>query len=170
MDLQPRLDALIDEATRAIEAGGQLLVFGNGGSAADAQHLAAELVGRFAADRRALPALALSSDTAVLTAVANDLGYDRVFARQVEALARPGDLLLALSTSGSSPNVLRAVAAGAERGCVCWGMTGRAPNLLSALLTDRVLAVPSTETARIQEAHGFLGHVLCAQLERALRL
>lgn len=152
----------------ALCAGRKALFFGNGGSAAEAQHLAAELVGRFRAERRALPALALSADTSALTALGNDYGFERVFARQIEALAEPGDVAVALSTSGSSPNVLAAVMAARARGCTVLGITGARGQRLAALC-DAPVMVPSTETARIQEASLTVGHLWCEMVDLELR-
>jgi D-sedoheptulose 7-phosphate isomerase len=149
----------------ALRAGRKVLACGNGGSAADAQHVAAELVGRFAGERRAWPALALTTDTSVLTAVANDYGFDRVFARQVEAHGQAGDVLIAISTSGASPNVLRAVETARARGMVTIGLTGRDGGELGRMV-DVHLHVPSPSTPRVQEAHATLLHVLCELIER----
>jgi D-sedoheptulose 7-phosphate isomerase len=149
-----------------LEGGGKVLLFGNGGSAADAQHIAAELVGRFKQERRGLPAVALTTDTSALTAIANDYGYEHVFARQVEALAAPGDVVVALSTSGNSPNVVRAVEAAARIGCAAIALTGRDGGTLGKLAQVH-LNVPHDDTARVQEAHITLGHILCDCVERA---
>ncbi len=140
---------------------------GNGGSAGDAQHLAAELVGRLVKDRRALPGLALSTDSSALTCIGNDFGFNEVFARQVEGLGRAGDVLIAISTSGNSPNVLRAVEVARPAGVFVVGLLGRDGGKLGPLV-DLPIIVPSDETARIQEAHIFIGHVLCAGIEKAL--
>jgi phosphoheptose isomerase len=150
-----------------LDAGGRLLVAGNGGSAAEAQHLAAELVGRYRDERRPLSALALTADTAALTAIGNDYGADEVFARQVVAHGRPGDVLVLLSTSGRSPNVLRAAARAHELGVVVWALTGRAPNPL-ALAGDEALCVDADETATVQEVHLVAVHLLCAAVDAAL--
>lgn len=139
---------------------GKVLLCGNGGSAADAQHIAAEFVGRFETDRRGLPAIALTTDTSALTAITNDHGYERVFARQVEALARPGDLVVGISTSGTSPNVLAAIMAAQKLGCRTVGMTGAQGKRLASLC-DAAVLVPSNRTARIQEAHIVIGHIWC---------
>lgn len=157
------------EAARArcadsLARGGKLLVCGNGGSAADAQHFAAELVGRYEADRRALAAIALTTDTSALTAIANDFGYDRVFARQVEALGRAGDVLIALSTSGNSPNVVLAAELARARGVGVVALTGDGGGRLAAL-ADVLLAVPSRRVARIQEVHELCLHSLALALE-----
>lgn len=151
----------------ALERGHKVLLCGNGGSAADAQHIAAELVGRFVAERRALPAIALTTDTSALTAIANDYGYDVVFARQVEALGQPGDVLIAITTSGRSPNVVAAVAAARARGLSVIGLTGAA-GMEFAAGCDVGVAVPATATARIQECHIAVGHVLCELIDHAL--
>jgi D-sedoheptulose 7-phosphate isomerase len=150
-----------------LRAGGKLLFFGNGGSAADAQHLAAEFVNRFLRDRRALAAVALTTDSSALTSIGNDLGFDQVFARQIEALARPGDLVVALSTSGTSANVLRGVEAARRLGCATVGLTGGSGGRL-AKAVDEAFVVPSSETPRIQETHITLGHALCAVVDEIL--
>jgi D-sedoheptulose 7-phosphate isomerase len=142
-------------------------VCGNGGSAADAQHFAAELVGRFTRERRAWPALALTTDTSILTAVGNDYGFDRVFARQVEAHGQPGDVLIGISTSGGSPDVLAAAAAARARGLRTIGLTGRDGGALGRVV-DIHLNVPSVSTARTQEVHCTLLHVLCDLVEQDL--
>jgi len=137
---------------------------GNGGSAAEAQHLATELVVRFVRNRGALPAMALGADGSMLTAAGNDLGFDRVFARQIEALGRPGDLLVAMTTSGRSPNMIQAVRAARARGVQVIGMTGEAGKAF-ARRCDAALVVPSLKTARIQEMHLLVGHILCERAE-----
>jgi phosphoheptose isomerase len=147
--------------------GGRLLVAGNGGSAAEAQHLTAELVGRFEAERRPLSAIVLHGDTSTVTAVCNDYGGEEVFARQVEAHGRPGDVLLLLSTSGRSPNLLRAAARAHSCGVAVWALTGPTPNPL-ARVADRVVAVDAASTSAIQEAHLVAVHALCAAVERFL--
>ncbi|HEX8495747.1 MAG TPA: SIS domain-containing protein [Actinomycetales bacterium] len=147
--------------------GGRLLVAGNGGSAAEAQHLTAELVGRFEAERRPLSALVLHGDTSTVTAVANDYGTDEIFARQVQAHGRPGDVLLLLSTSGRSGNVLRAAERARHHGIEVWALTGRSPSPLS-VLADRVVAVESDSVSAVQEVHLIAVHALCAAVERHL--
>ena len=147
--------------------GGRLLVAGNGGSAAEAQHLAAELVGKLRHDRTPLSAIALCAETASLTAIGNDFGYEELFARQVRAHGRPGDILLLLSTSGRSPNLLAAARAGREVGMRCWACTGPAPNPLAELCGD-VLAVPAADPQVVQELHLVSAHVLCAYVDQAL--
>jgi len=151
----------------ALRGGGKVLLCGNGGSAADCQHIAAELVGQYRRRRRALAAIALTTDTSILTAVGNDFGFEPVFARQVEALARPGDVLIAISTSGQSPNVLAAVAAARARGCATIGFVGRDGGPL-ATAVDIALVVAVAETPRIQECHIAMGHALCRVVEEAL--
>jgi D-sedoheptulose 7-phosphate isomerase len=163
----PRIEAVARRMADVLRRGGKLLFFGNGGSAADAQHLAAEFVNRFLRDRGPLAAVALTTDTSALTSIGNDLGFDQVFARQVEALARPGDLVVAISTSGNSPNVLRGVEAARRLGCATVGLTGGSGGLL-ATAVDEVFVVPSTETPRIQETHITLGHALCAVVDEIL--
>ncbi len=142
------------------ERGGKILICGNGGSAADAQHIAAEFVGRYETERVALPAIALTTDTSALTALANDYDFERIFARQVDALARDGDLLIAISTSGNSPNVISAVMQARQKGCKILGMTGAAGKKLASLC-DKAVLVPSGRTARIQEAHITIAHIWC---------
>lgn len=161
-------DQVVEAAELLIQAlarGGTVFFIGNGGSAADAQHLAAELVGRFERLNR-LPALALTTDSSVLTALANDFGYDEVFARQVQALVRPGDALVALSTSGNSPSILAAVRQARSQGARVLGLSGRDGGEM-ARLCDGCLVVPSQRTCRIQECHVTLGHILCELIERA---
>lgn len=151
----------------ALAAGRKVLVCGNGGSAAESQHFAAELTGRFRRERQALPAVALTVDTSALTAIGNDYGFERVFARQVEAFGQPGDVLLALSTSGRSPNVVAAAEAARERGLAVIALTGAQPGPLGAV-ADEVVAVPEADTAHVQEVHLTLLHVLCDEIERGL--
>ncbi len=157
-----RAAAILVEALQS--ANGQVLFFGNGGSASDAQHLAAELVGRFRRDRAPLRALALTANVPVLTSVANDYEYAEIFARQVQAFARPGDVVVGISTSGNSPNVVRGLLAARERGAFTVALTGEGGGAC-ALHADLVLAVPSKITARIQESHIAIGHVLCGIVE-----
>jgi D-sedoheptulose 7-phosphate isomerase len=147
--------------------GGKVLVFGNGGSAADAQHFAAELVGRFECDRPGMAALALTTDTCVLTSVANDYGFEKVFARQVEALGRAGDVAVAISTSGGSPNVISAVREAAARGLRTVGLTGRDGGALGAMV-DVHINVPHATTCRVQEVHMTLLHAVCEIVERRI--
>lgn len=165
--LAPAIEACATRAAECIERGGKIMFCGNGGSAGDAQHLAAELVGRLVRDRRALSGLALSTDSSALTCIGNDFGYDEVFARQVEGLGRAGDVLVAISTSGNSRNVLRAAEAARKIGIYVVGFLGRDGGKLGAVV-DLPVVVASNETARIQEAHIFLGHVMCARIEQRL--
>ena len=152
---------------RAYEAGRKLLIAGNGGSAADAQHIAAEFVGQFNFDRPGLPALALTTDSSVMTSLSNDYGYEKVFSRQVEVHGAAGDVFLAISTSGNSANVLEAVLAAQSRGLVTIGLTGQAGGKLRDLC-DYCICVPSNDTPRVQEAHMLIGHTLCAMAEQAI--
>lgn len=147
-----------------LRSGGKILWCGNGGSAADAQHLAAEIVGRFGRERRGLPSIALTTDSSVLTSVANDYGFEQIFARQVEALATPRDVLIGISTSGNSPNVVAALERARKLGVRTVAFTGVGGGAMGSL-ADLLLAVPSKITARIQEAHILAGHVLCDWLE-----
>jgi D-sedoheptulose 7-phosphate isomerase len=149
----------------ALSSGRKILVCGNGGSAADAQHIAAELIGYYESQRRSWPAIALTTDTSALTAVSNDLGFEQVFARQVAGLAQPGDVLIAISTSGKSKNVLRAVEQAKESGCKTIALTGTSPETLGSLC-DVVVAVPATRTSRIQEAHITIGHLWCELVDQ----
>jgi D-sedoheptulose 7-phosphate isomerase len=158
--------AMADAVTRALRAGGKVLIAGNGGSAADAQHIAAELLSRFAREREALPAIALT-DPAVLTAIGNDYAFERVFERQVRGLGRRGDVFVALSTSGTSPNVLAALEAARTLGLVTIGFTGTRGAKLTALC-DHCLVAPSDETAVIQQIYMTAAHAICNEVERAL--
>ena len=153
----------------SLEANGRIYLCGNGGSAADAQHIAAELIGRFVNDRRALPAVALTTDTSALTAISNDYGYDHVFSRQVQGLCAEGDVLIAISTSGNSPSILEAVAAAKATGAITLGLTGKLGGELKDSV-DCALVVPSSTTARIQEMHILVGHLLCELIEARLSL
>jgi D-sedoheptulose 7-phosphate isomerase len=163
----PQIEAVARRMADVLRQGGKLLFCGNGGSAADAQHLAAEFVNRFLVERPALAALALTTDTSTLTSIGNDRGFDEVFSRQVEALARPGDLLVAISTSGGSANVLKAVAAARRLGCFTVAFTGGQGGALLAAV-DQAFLVATAATPRIQETHITLGHALCALVERLL--
>jgi D-sedoheptulose 7-phosphate isomerase len=158
--------AVAEAVARSLQAGGSVLVFGNGGSAADAQHFAAELVGRYEHKRTAWPAIALTTDTSALTAIGNDYGFDRVFARQLEALGRKGDVAIGISTSGNSPNVLRALETGNERGLITVALTGRGGE---AGKTARLhVRVDEERTARVQEVHATLLHAICELVEQRL--
>jgi D-sedoheptulose 7-phosphate isomerase len=151
----------------ALSRGNKILLFGNGGSAVDAQHLAAEFVGRFAFDRPALPAIALSVNPSCLTAIGNDYGFDQVFSRQIEALAHPGDVAIGISTSGTSSNVLCAFSTARKMGLLTVGLTGNTGGKLKGSV-DHCVCIPSNETARIQECHGLIGHILAELVERAI--
>jgi D-sedoheptulose 7-phosphate isomerase len=166
-ELSSVLAQIARAAAACLERGGKLLACGNGGSAADAQHFAAECVCRFEKEREGIFAVALSTDTSALTAIANDYGYDHVFSRQVTALGRPGDVLFAISTSGNSPNVLRAAEAARKIGCQVVAFTGQGGGKLAAT-ADLLVAVPSTRVARIQEVHGICLHAIAGALEDAL--
>ena len=148
-------------------SGGKLLFFGNGGSAADAQHLAAEFVGRFQIERHALPAIALTTDSSILTAVGNDYGFDQIFARQVQALGRPGDVAIGISTSGNSPNVTGAIKQAAKQDLKTIGLAGKDGGSL-AKAVDVSIVVASTNVARVQECHITIGHILCELVENDL--
>jgi len=165
--LREEITAYAVLARSAIESGGKLLFCGNGGSAADAQHLAAEYVVRLARDRRALPALALTTDTSVLTASANDRGYDEVFARQVEALGRPGDVLVLHSTSGESENLIRAAWVASRAGLSSVGVLARGGGRLRPMV-DVAIVVPTRRVSRAQEIHLAIGHIVCAYVENSL--
>ena len=158
-ELPPVLERIVTALEECLHQGHKVLTCGNGGSAAQAQHLAAELVGRFLRERPALPAIALSADTATLTALSNDYGYERVFARQVEALGRPGDLLFAITTSGNSPNVVLAARTARGLGCKVVALTGARGGEI-APLADLLLQAPSTVVARIQEIHALCVHIV----------
>jgi D-sedoheptulose 7-phosphate isomerase len=161
---------IVDAATAitaSLTAGGTVLVFGNGGSAADAQHFAAELMGRFEQERRAWPAVSLTTDTSALTAIGNDYGFDRVFVRQVEALGKPGDVAIGITTSGNSPNVLRALEAANERGLVTVALTGRGGE--AGKMARVHIRVDEERTARVQEVHITVLHAICALVEMGLR-
>jgi D-sedoheptulose 7-phosphate isomerase len=160
-------EAAAAAVSAALGAGNKLLICGNGGSAADAQHWAGELVSRFLYDRPGLPAIALTTDSSIMTAIGNDYGYERLFSRQVEALGAKGDVLFALSTSGRSPNVIAALKAAREKGMVTVGFTGEGGGDMPPLC-DILLRVPSAATPRIQEGHEALGHAICALVEATL--
>jgi len=162
--LQAALVKAVNCCVNALKSGGKLMFAGNGGSAAEAQHFSAEMVGRFLTERKPLASVALSTDTSALTAIGNDYGYDQVFSRQVEALGRSGDVLIVLSTSGRSKNILAAMRAAAALGVATIAFTGREPREIGAL-ADVVLNVPSSHTPQIQEGHLILGHLLCGLVE-----
>jgi D-sedoheptulose 7-phosphate isomerase len=149
---------------KSIKSGGKVLIFGNGGSAADSQHMAAELVGRFKKERKAFPAIALTTDTSTLTALANDYGYDHVFSRQIEALGKPGDIAFGISTSGNSNNVIEAIKKGKSLGLTTIGLTGHDGGKLKKEC-DITIIVPSKDTPRIQESHTMIIHIICELVE-----
>ncbi len=163
----PEIDAAGRLIWQALNSGNKILLCGNGGSAADAQHIAAELVGRYEQQRRAFPAISLTTDTSALTALSNDYGYEEVFARQVAALASAGDVLIAISTSGKSPSVVRAAEQARAQGCKTIALTGCAGEPLAAHC-DLAVVVPSDRTARVQEAHITIGHLWCEMVDQAL--
>ena len=167
VNLQTQLSEAADACIHCIQSGGKMMLAGNGGSSADAQHIAGEFVSRFAFDRPGLPAIALTTDTSILTAIGNDYGYEKLFARQVQAHAQKGDVFIAYATSGKSPNVLAALIEAKSRGVICIGMTGNRGGPMKDLC-DHYLAVPSIDTPKIQEGHAVLGHILCGLVERAL--
>lgn len=164
----PEIEEAGEMICRSLSGGHKILVCGNGGSAADAQHIAAELVGRYEQQRRGWPAIALTTDTSALTAISNDFGYEAVFARQVEAHAQAGDVLIAISTSGKSPNVIRAAEKAAELGCQTIGLTGADGEPLISIC-DLAVSVPSNRTARIQEAHITIGHLWCEMVDASAK-
>lgn len=164
MDLAGDLERIAGLMINALAGGGRIFWLGNGGSAADSQHLASELVGRFERERPGLAAIALTTDSSALTAIGNDYGFDQVFARQVEALCRPGDLVIGISTSGNSPNVLRAMEMARAMGVGTAGLSGRDGGRLKGLV-DACLVAPADNTARIQEVHLLAGHILCDLVE-----
>ena len=161
------IESMVNFILTAYKAGGKVVLFGNGGSAADAQHIAGELVGRFMLKRQAFPAIALTTNTSTLTAVANDCGYETVFSRQVEALVSEKDVVIGISTSGDSPNVLEAIKLAKRKGAKTIGLTGGDGGKLAAV-ADLVLTVPSDSPPRIQEAHITIGHIVCELVEREL--
>ena len=166
-ELIAQVGAVADLIVESYRNGGKVLIAGNGGSAADAQHIAAELVSRFTFDRPALPAMALTTDTSILTAISNDYGYDSLFSRQLEANGRPGDVFIAISTSGNSPNIVRALNAARELGIDSVGLTGATGGQMADLCRT-CICIPSTDVPRIQEGHITIGHILCATTEHNL--
>jgi len=162
--LQGDIEIACEMITTTIKNGNKVLFAGNGGSAADAQHLAAELTGRFVKERKALPGIALTVDTSAMTAIANDYHYDRVFARQVEAFAKPGDLFIGISTSGNSQGILNAFETAAQYGCKTLGLSGRDGGKMNGAC-DLNIVVPSNTTARIQEMHILIGHIMCQAVD-----
>ncbi len=161
------LEGAAKACIHSLKSGGKILLAGNGGSAADAQHMAGEFVSRFAFDRPGLPAIALTTDTSILTAIGNDYGYEKLFARQIQALGNRGDVFIAYSTSGKSPNVIHAISEARARGLVTLGFTGNRESPMNELC-DHVLVVPSPDTPKIQEGHLVLGHILCGLVENSM--
>jgi len=165
--LQQQLVKAVDCCVNALKSGGKLMFVGNGGSAAEAQHFSAEMVGRFLQERQPLPSIALTTDTSAVTAIGNDYGYEHVFSRQVQALGRKGDVLIAMSTSGRSKNIVMAMQAARSAGISTIGLTGIYPRDMGEL-ADVSLKVPSSHTPQIQEGHLVLGHLLCGMVEKQL--
>lgn len=166
LQLSDIINRASDAVIACLKAGNKILLFGNGGSAADAQHIAAEFTGRFVKERRSLPAIALTTDTSALTAIGNDYGFDRVFERQVEGLANNGDVLIGISTSGNSANVIKALETGKDMGCTTIGLSGREGGGMNQCC-DMNIVVPSGVTARIQEVHILIGHIICEAVDTA---
>jgi len=162
--IQDDIEAACKLVVDTIKAGNKILLFGNGGSAADAQHIATEFTGRYKTERKALPAIAITTDTSALTAIANDYGYERIFDRQIEALANKGDLLIGISTSGNSKNVLHGFEIGKSIGCKSIGLTGKDGGKFSTNC-DLNIVIPSNDTARIQEMHILIGHIICQAVD-----
>jgi len=165
--LVPQIEQAARAMIAALKAGNKILFFGNGGSAADAQHLAAELIGRYLKERKSLPAIALSTDTSILTCLSNDYGFDTVFARQVEGLAKSGDIAFGISTSGNSPNVLKGMEKAKELKCKTIGLLGGDGGRIKAA-ADIAIIIPARNTPRIQESHITIGHILCSLIEQEL--
>jgi D-sedoheptulose 7-phosphate isomerase len=166
-DLITRIEKAGVVCSDALGKGNKILLAGNGGSAADAQHIAGELINRFGAERRGLPALSLTTDTSVLTSISNDYGFNRVIARQIEALGNKGDILIVLSTSGSSENIINGISEAKKKGLVIIGLSGKSGGKMKDLC-DLLISVPSDETPRIQEAHIMAGHIICSLIEASL--
>jgi D-sedoheptulose 7-phosphate isomerase len=166
--LRAAIHVIANSVTEAFRAGNKLLIAGNGGSAADAQHIAGEFLSRLNFDRNPLPAIALTTDSSVLTAVGNDYGFERTFERQVRGLGKAGDVFIAISTSGRSPNIIAALKAAREAGLITVGFTGNAPNSAMTPLCDHCLAAPSPETPLIQQIHIVAAHAICGLVEQSL--
>ncbi len=163
-ELLSQVEMTANACIKSLRSGGKILLAGNGGSAADAQHIAGEFVSRFAFDRPGLPAIALTTDTSILTAIGNDYGYKELFARQIQAHGNKGDVFIGYSTSGQSPNILRAFEEARSKEVLCVGLTGNRGGSMQTLC-DQLIEVPSSETPKIQEAHLILGHILCGLIE-----
>jgi D-sedoheptulose 7-phosphate isomerase len=161
------IENVVNAMVQAYKSGKKLLIAGNGGSAADAQHVAAEFVGRFYYDRPSLPAMALTTDTSIITAIGNDYGYDQVFSRQIEGNGVEGDVFIAISTSGNSPSIVKALEAAKAKGIVTVGMTGQKPSKMDPLC-DWLLKMPTTDTPRIQEGHALIEHIICQLVEERM--
>ena len=166
-EMLPQIEQAAALMIGTLQQGRKVLLCGNGGSAADAQHIAAELTGRYKHERAGLPAIALTTDTSALTAISNDYGFKKVFARQIEALSTPGDLLVALSTSGNSSNIIAALRAAKKHGCTTLGLSGKEGGEMNELC-DLNLVIPSHDTPRIQEMHMLIGHILCQLVDDAI--
>jgi len=166
-DMPQQIADVVELMINCFRNGKKLLVMGNGGSAADSQHFAAEIVGRFKLERAALPAIALSTDTSILTAIGNDYGFDTIFSRQIEALAEKGDVVIGLSTSGNSPNVLKALELARERGCLTIGLLGKDGGSIKTVC-DLALIVPTNDTPRVQEGHITIIHIICDLVEKGM--
>jgi len=164
-ELSPSIELIAKLAINSIESDGKIILFGNGGSAADAQHIAAELVGRYKTKRKGLPAIALTTDTSSLTAISNDFGYEQVFSRQLEALVNKNDLVIGLSTSGNSPNVVSALTFAYKKGIKVVGLSGGDGGLMNSVCNIN-LVIPSNDTPRIQEMHIFVGHTICHLIDK----
>ena len=166
-NLAPAIGHVAERMVRSLQEGGKICWMGNGGSAADCQHLAAEFVGRFELERRGLASIAFTTDSSILTAIGNDYGFESIFSRQVEALCRPQDVVVGISTSGNSENICRALERAQLEGCFTIALTGRTGGRMADIV-DQALIVPSFTTARIQEAHILIGHILCREVETAM--
>jgi D-sedoheptulose 7-phosphate isomerase len=166
-EIQRSIKAAAKICSRSLKKGNKIIFAGNGGSAADAQHLAGELVNRFSFDRPGLSAIAITTDTSILTSISNDYGFDKLFARQVEAIGKEGDVLISLSTSGNSINILEGIKEAKKAGIITIGLTGKSGGKMNKLC-DLMLNVPSRETPRIQEAHILVGHIICSLVEETL--
>lgn len=166
--LLPDIITVCEVVIASLKRGKKILLFGNGGSAADAQHIAAEFVGRFVIERQALPAIALTTDTSALTSIGNDYGFERIFERQIQALANEGDVLIGISTSGNSNNVINALSRGKAMGCHTIGLSGKDGGRMNEQC-DTNIAIPSDVTARIQEMHILIGHILCSAVDDAFK-
>ena len=166
-NLAPQIKQISEEIIKAYRNNKKVVLFGNGGSAADAQHIAAEFVGKFYKNRDSLPSLAFHTNTSSVTAIANDFGYDLIFERQVSAFVEEGDIVIGISTSGNSPNVVKGLEKAKEKGAITVGMTGQKENIIEKL-THYCLKIPSTDTPRIQEGHITVGHIICYLVEKEL--